>query len=381
VICTTGNIVWETNMASADDENLLKEYESVKGSAKDFCDALVEQIKTLLSKENISLAVPVESRVKKWDSIRNKLEKSSLELKSILQLRDLVGIRLILPFRRDLDKCIKLIEDNFVVTEKEDTATRLGESQFGYQSYHYIIKLPEKWLSAPTLEGFGEYSAEIQIRTLAQHIWAVASHNLQYKQEESVPQTLRRSIYRVSALLEVVDLEFERVLNERKQYVEKLKPETQDETLNVDLLRKIMDSHLPIEYKSFNEPYSELLQNLSNCGINKSSQFISLINEQLENAIREYKRIAKKLFENMNKELKKSTDARARLVYDKLEKGIILSHVGLVRTMLTIKFVDRWKVVNVSGTIKGKSEVKGELTVKKSKTKKTKKKTKTKKKQ
>lgn len=55
--------------------------------------------------------------------------------------------------------------------------------------------------------------AEVQVRTVTQHVWAAASHVLQYKQEASVPLPVRRSIYRVSALLETVDLEFERVLS------------------------------------------------------------------------------------------------------------------------------------------------------------------------
>ena len=319
-------------MASSEGDILRKEYESVKGPAKDFCDALTEQIKTLLSKENISLAVPVESRVKSWDSIRNKLERRSVELESVLQLNDLVGIRLILPFRRDLDKCVKLVEDTFEITEREDTAVRLDESQFGYQSHHFVLKLPEGWLSTPTLQGFDKYSAEIQIRTLAQHIWAVASHKLQYKQEESVPKTVLRSIYRVSALLETVDLEFERVLNEREQYFEGLRPETHDEELNVDLLRKIMDDHLPHENRKSNEEYSELLQELSRCGINKSSQFISLMNEQLKNTLQEDTELAKTILNST------STDKLGDDWLDRLKEGIVHNHTGLIRTMLDSQF-------------------------------------------
>jgi putative GTP pyrophosphokinase len=339
-------------MASADDEKLLKEYESVKGTAQNFCNAIVEQIRTLLSKENISLAGPIEDRVKKWDSIRNKLERSKLELKSILQLNDLVGIRLILPFRRDLDKCLRLVEDNFVIIHKEDTSTRLKESQFGYQSYHFVIKLPGNWQYAPSLQGFDKYIAEIQIRTMAQHIWAVASHELQYKQEESVPQTLRRSIYRVSALLETVDLEFERTLSERDQYLKELKLELPDELLNVDLLRQILDKQLPIERRDVYEPYSELLQNLSKCEIRRSSQLIRLINEQLENVVQKDSEKAKKMYKNLPDEVKKPKSDMLKDKIDRLRRGIFLSHVDLVREMLSNKFGDRWKVINESDWVK-----------------------------
>jgi putative GTP pyrophosphokinase len=50
--------------------------------------------------------------------------------------------------------------------------------------------------------------AEIQVRTVVQHAWATVSHSLQYKREADVPIPLRRRLARVSALLELADMEF-----------------------------------------------------------------------------------------------------------------------------------------------------------------------------
>ncbi len=316
-------------MTTIKNDKLKKDYEAKQVPAKRFCSALVEQIKELTSQNNISLAVPIESRVKSWSSISGNIEGSNLKLKNILQLNDLVGIRLILLFKRDLDICRKLIEENLKIIKQEDTASRLDESQFGYQSYHYVIKLPKEWLSIPTLKDFAEYQAEIQIRTIAQHIWAAASHNLQYKQEASVPSTLRRSIYRVSALLETVDLEFERVLREREHYIEELEPTIQNETLNVDLLKEILDSHLPIENRAVEEEYSELIQNLSKCGIEKSSELISLIKEKTKIALEKDAEVVRKV---------ESGDIRYELKKERIKKGVFYTHAGLVRQMLDDKF-------------------------------------------
>lgn len=326
-------------MATNESDKLKEDYIEIRDSTKKFCSALEEQIKELISQENIALAVSIESRVKNWPSISSKIERSNLELKNILQLNDLVGIRLILLFKRDLDKCKKLIEENLEIVDKEDTASRLNESQFGYQSYHYVTKLPEKWLSTPTLSDFSEYKAEIQVRTIAQHIWAAASHHLQYKQEASVPNAIRRSIYRVSALLETVDLEFERVLSEREGYVEEVEPETQDETLNVDVLRKILDDYLPVENRVDNEEYSQLIQQLSNCGITKSSELISLIQEQLDRALHEDEHQV--LLFKAGASPQVATNYSWERAY---ENGVYYSHCELVRVMLSKKFGDRWKV-------------------------------------
>lgn len=337
-------------MATDKSDKLKKDYDERRNSAEKFRSVLVQQIEELISRDNISLAVPIDSRVKTWSSISSKIDRSNLELKNILQLNDFVGIRLILLFKRDLDKCRKLVEENLEIVEQEDTASRLDESQFGYQSYHYVIKLPEKWLSTPTLSDFSEYKAEIQVRTIAQHIWAAASHNLQYKQEDNVPETVRRSIYRVSALLETVDLEFERVLSDREKYVKELRPETQDEKLNVDLLKEILDSYLPIANRREPESYSKLLQNLSNCKINKSSQLISLIKEQIKMALELDTRKAE-LVRKSGELVYSGIDDEYEYEIDRVSRGVYYNHTELIRLMLSKKFGNRWRFIALSGEI------------------------------
>jgi len=208
-----------------------------------------------------------------------------------------------------------------------------------------------------TLSDFAEYKAEIQVRTIAQHIWAAAEHTLQYKQEDNVPKTIRRSIYRVSALLETVDLEFERVLSEREHYIKELKPETQDETLNVDLLKEILDAHLPFENRD-DEDYSVLIRNLSNCGINKSSELISLISENLKTVLEIDAMKAEIVRKGSEGSGSEGSESLYKSLYNKSEinrasRGIFYNHTDLIRMMLSKKFGNRWKF----------SEVKGKLTV------------------
>jgi putative GTP pyrophosphokinase len=71
------------------------------------------------------------------------------------------------------------------VLERQDAQLRLAEDQFGYASIHFAVELPASWLRVPSRAGLGGLRAEIQVRTTAQHIWAAASHKLQYKHEES----------------------------------------------------------------------------------------------------------------------------------------------------------------------------------------------------
>lgn len=98
-------------------------------------------------------------------------------------LDDLIGIRVILLFHRDLERIDRILRDELDVLAAEDTGSRLSETQFGYQSQHYIVRIPESWQNTPSFSGLRSLTAEVQVRTVAQHIWAAASHKLQYEQE------------------------------------------------------------------------------------------------------------------------------------------------------------------------------------------------------
>lgn len=307
------------------------QYQDNLSRAERLRETVVQQFSELLNTKGLTLGVPMESRVKTWNSIEEKLERKSLEIESIFALQDLIGVRAIFLFRSDLIHALNLIEQNFDIISREDTATRLSESEFGYQSQHFIVKIPKKWLSLPSLANLGEFFVELQARTLAQHIWAAASHKLQYKQEAGVPPPLRRSINRVSALLETVDLEFERVLEERQRYVEETALTPQDrEPLNIETLTSILNEILPPENKKAVEPYADLLSDLTNLGINTSEKLHKLISENIAAAIERDKELVLE-----HREMGRSEEEPE--VIERVARGVFFAHVGLVREALRIQ--------------------------------------------
>ncbi len=233
-------------------EELKEQHVVHSGVAELLRRPIVEQIDVILAKNNLTLGVPVESRVKTVSSIVNKDKRKNLEINSIVDLDDFIGVRLIMLFKRDVEKVVLCLKEHFDVIRAENKSEELEDDKFGYQSYHYIIKLPDDWLKIPSFSSFNNYKVEVQVRTLSQHIWAATSHKLQYKKEQNVPLPLRRAIHRVSALLEVVDFEFERVLNERVGYIGSLNDEVNlndGETLNVDIVKVIASKRLPPKIK------------------------------------------------------------------------------------------------------------------------------------
>lgn len=297
---------------------LKENYLQVSPQAERLRSALVDQLNHLLFKENISLGVPIESRVKNWSSIEEKLERKDLSLICVEDLDDLIGMRLILLFRRDLAFIGKLLSENLNILSSEDKSAQLSETQFGYQSQHFIVKLPKQWLNVPTWRDLGDLRVEIQVRTLAQHIWAAVSHKLQYKHEASVPPPLRRSIHRASALLETVDIEFDRLLEAREAYVEQVIIQNDPEKpLNVDILESILTKILPAQNKKPNEPYDQLISDLHFFGVHTAGQLEDLL-------VRHYDAILK------------SDAAQAKT--NKRDEGFYFQHIGLVRQGLRKEF-------------------------------------------
>lgn len=312
-----------------DFEKLNSEYLRMVPLGVRIAEALEREISKLVDKHNVTLGVPLESRVKAWDSIKEKLDRKSIELKTINTLDDFVGIRVIVLFQKDLSVVKKFIHDTFNVLSDENVSDRLESNQFGYLSEHLIIKIPEAWLGVPSYSDFGNVKVEIQIRTLAQHIWAAASHKLQYKREESVPVPVRRATHRVSALLETVDLEFTRVLVDRDAYLTSVDHEADDQFLNVDLVLKVLEENLPETYRHGNENIDELLLELQGLKIDTKSKLISIIDKNKEQAMKENNKIVEKI---------KNGSGDYRFNEEAISRGIFYNYMGLLRCIFEKEF-------------------------------------------
>lgn len=316
-------------------DELRAHYQDNVGRAERLREAVVSQLSELLTTNEITLGVPMESRVKSLTSIEEKSERKRIELTSIFELQDLVGVRCILLFRSDLDRVTTLIKKHFDLISAEDTSERLSDSEFGYQSQHFVVRLPKSWLSLPSLSNLSDFSVELQVRTLAQHIWAAASHKLQYKQEAGVPPPLRRAINRASALLETVDLEFERVLDARRAYVEAthITPAS-DAPLNVDSLAATLSELLPPENKKEQEPYADLLLDMNELGVLTPTRLHQLLSKHMD-------KIKKSDAERANEIRSGASGQEPPDVIERVARGVFYAHVGLAREALRAEFGEK----------------------------------------
>lgn len=314
---------------------------------------MVEQLEQLVISYGLTFGVPIESRIKSWDSIEEKLERKRLKPKSLSDFDDLLGLRVIFLFQRDLEPFHNAISETFKITSVEDTSLRLADAQFGYKSRHYLASLPHEWEQIPSFKGLTKLGVEIQVRTLAQHIWAAAAHKLQYKHEGGVPLPLRRSIYRVSALLETVDLEFTRVLRERDDYVRtQAATAAEADKLDVTIVEAVLDEMLPAKSKDAGgEDYSDLLVDLERFNISTRGALKSLLAEQLEAIMRaDANEVRSKVGDNDN--VADDLNDHGEHVVDRLARGVYFTHVGLARRALSERYesntVQEWLLSRVS---------------------------------
>ncbi len=89
---------------------------------------------------------------------------------------------------------------------------------FGYNSVHYICRLPQTLVDEPNWPQLNETRFELQLRTTLQHAWASLDHDIGYKTGVEIPHVYTRQINRLAGMLEMVDDEFSRIRTEITDY-------------------------------------------------------------------------------------------------------------------------------------------------------------------
>ncbi len=330
----------------------LNSYQKNHSLAIRFSEELTRQLNSLIASSEIKLGFPIQSRVKSWGSIDEKIDRLNLKLKSIDDLQDIVGLRLTLVFLRDANKIKSLLENTFDIVKSYNTSARLKNDQFGYSSQHIILKCPNDWCAVPSLSHLSNFKAEIQIRTLAQHIWAEVSHQLQYKNEENVPGEILRSIYRSSALLETIDLEFERVLNEREKYREEIKKDkVHDEMpINSDNLELLLDELLPKDNKDEDgENYSLLISDIKALEIREISKLRDIIVNNYDAMMKEEATRVKESIDDYE-----TTGELTGTRIERLKRMVFYTHLGLIRTAFKKEYGEKKVSKIIQDTYKSK---------------------------
>ena len=208
---------------------MLEEYRELVPMFSRLKTIVLEQLQDCLAKSGIIVS-GVEARVKQEESLAGKLELKGHKYKTLSDVTDLVGARVITFYSDEVDKIAALVDSLFEVDWENSVDKRrlLGKDTFGYMSLHYVCRLPKSRFSDPEFPQLNEFRFEIQMRTALQHVWANMNHDTGYKSGVEVPPEYLRSLTRLAGLLEIADLEFSRIRNELTNYHRKVEQLVKD---------------------------------------------------------------------------------------------------------------------------------------------------------
>ncbi len=108
----------------------------------------------------------------------------------------------------DAGRIRECIERLFVVAKFEDKRVELSPSELGYYGLHFDVRLKDDD-AARIPEKARPLHCEIQVQTRAHNLWADFSHDVTYKSPTELPAEVIRQVYRLVALLDLVDSEIQ----------------------------------------------------------------------------------------------------------------------------------------------------------------------------
>ena len=189
-------------------EMILEEYREAKPILERMLVEIPALLREALAKNGI-LVTAVDARIKTEESLRGKLELKGNKYATLSDITDIFGGRIITFYTDDVDRIAAIVEQLFEIDWDNSVDKRMLHQldSFGYNSLHYICRMPEF-----------PYRFELQLRTTLQHAWASINHDIGYKTGVEIPREYLRRINRLSGILEMADDEFSRIRSEITDY-------------------------------------------------------------------------------------------------------------------------------------------------------------------
>jgi ppGpp synthetase/RelA/SpoT-type nucleotidyltranferase len=130
-----------------------------------------------------------------------------------VQIQDQIGARVVVYYIRDVQRLSDLLMKYFRPIE-EQLIVPDSEWEFGYFGLHYVLVLPKDAVPKTICLEDAPTFFELQIKTLFQHAWSEANHDLGYKPENPLDPNQKRLLAYTSAQAWGADREFGQLADE-----------------------------------------------------------------------------------------------------------------------------------------------------------------------
>ena len=261
-----------------------------------------EALRHALDAQHVKVTA-MEHRIKTESSLAGKLELKGGKYQTLDDVTDIVGLRVVTFYSADVDKVAAIVNEAFVVDRRNSVDKRKQHrlDSFGYNSLHYICRLPKTIVDDPEMPLLNELRFEIQMRTALQHVWSTLDHDTGYKGDVKIPHEYMRQFNRMAGMLELMDEEFSRLRNvlvdyRRQMLALEASGQLDNVDLNADTFRRYLEAHpfdrLNQRIAAINQaelypvpimPYLQVLQDL---GMETLGEVNRLVEEYSDDAYR-----------------------------------------------------------------------------------------------
>lgn len=198
---------------------ILEEYRQMRPVFERMHDIVRSALEKSVKDNNLYVTA-IESRLKEEKSLAGKLELKGAKYNSLGDITDILGARVITFYSDEVDKISALVDRIFDIDWNNSVDKRKMHqlNSFGYNSLHYVCRIPKTMFFDPAMPELNEYRFEIQMRSALQHVWATIDHDTGYKSGVEVPRDYLRNLNRLAGMLELVDEQFCQIRTDINNY-------------------------------------------------------------------------------------------------------------------------------------------------------------------
>jgi ppGpp synthetase/RelA/SpoT-type nucleotidyltranferase len=134
------------------------------------------------------------------------------------QIQDQIGARIVVFYESDVEQIDARVKRYFRAIEYQKIVPD-SESEFGYFGHHLVLVLPTDIIESDMDQSLIPEFFELQIKTLFQHAWSEADHDLGYKPgEKLLTAEQKRLVAFTSAQAWGADHIFDQLFHERNAH-------------------------------------------------------------------------------------------------------------------------------------------------------------------